>query len=161
VLVWANILSFNNRNWPMFTSQTANNLNLGTICFASNPDYSEYTNTERFYNTLMNLAADNYDNTVSCPQLLTSGNNVENAQIVSVNPSNNQITIQLSSTASQDFTKVYRMSFRFWTPRITTTTCTALSMYSSRWLSWFPFTGNAWYSGSSSQYCGNGGTNSN
>ncbi len=77
------------------------------------------------------------------------------AQIIKLDSTN--LWINLFANTNYNFQQVFRVGFRFYLPRLWTTTCVSVSMYSSSWDNWFPFSGDAWYPGSSNKYCGNGG----
>ena len=72
--------------------------------------------------------------------------------------SSTQIKIRLYTTVSRTFNQVFRMGFRFYTPRLISTSCSSVSVWTSRWGT-FPFSGSASSPGSSSSHCGNAGTN--
>ena len=73
--------------------------------------------------------------------------------------SSSQIKVKLYASVSKSFYKVFRMGFRFYTPRLKTTTCSSVSVWTSRW-GWNNFNGNAYSPGSFGVYCGNAGSNS-
>ena len=73
--------------------------------------------------------------------------------------SSTQIKIRLYASTSKSFHKVFRMGFRFYTPRLKTTSCSSVSVWTSRW-GWNNFNGNAYNPGAFGVYCGNAGTNS-
>lgn len=78
------------------------------------------------------------------------------AQIIKLDANN--IWINLFANTNYNFQQVFRVGFRFYLPRLWTTTCNSVDMYSSSWNNWFPFLGSAWYPYSSSKYCGNAGS---
>jgi len=72
--------------------------------------------------------------------------------------SSTQIKVKLYSSVSRSLHKAFRMGFRFYTPRLTTTSCQSVSVWTSRW-GWNNFNGNSYSPGSFGVYCGNGGSN--
>ncbi len=157
VYAWANVQAFNDRNWLLFSSQTNSQWSYQYIYYASDPSYSVLNAAERSFGGVMDLPTS--DSTVGRTHILTSSNHVQTSGSANVfYVSSTQIKVRLSSTASKSFYKVYRMGFRFYTPRLKTTTCSSVSVWTSRW-GWNNFNG---YANSPSSFvvsCGNAGAN--
>lgn len=98
------------------------------------------------------------DSSVGRRRILSSNNIRTEGYSKITYTSSNQIKVKLYFSASRSMYKVYRMGFRFYTPRLMTTSCQSVSVWTSRW-SWNNFNGNAYSPGSFGVYCGNAGTN--
>jgi hypothetical protein len=100
-------------------------------------------------------------NNVGRAKMLATSNNVRTGGYSTITyVSGTQIKVKLNpATINNNLYKVFRMGFRFYTPRLTTTTCTGVSVYTSRW-GWNNFNSYSQSPGSFGVYCGNGGSNS-
>lgn len=158
VYVWANPQAYAERSWLLFYSQTTTDWDYDPICFASNTGYSSMGASERsFGNSVMDLPTG--DTSVTYTDFLSSSQNVRTEGYANVFfVSSTQIKIRLYTTASRSFAQVFRMGFRFYTPRLKTTSCSSVSVWTNRW-GWNNFNGNAYSPGSFGVYCGNAGSN--
>ena len=154
VWVWANEHAYSDRSWRMYLSYTSNSWTYQSMTYATNTGYNSLHGSERpFGNNVMDISG--YGST-----RILNGHNVRTegySQITYV--SSSQIKVKLYASVSKSFYKVFRMGFRFYTPRLKTTTCSSVSVWTSRW-GWNNFNGNAYSPGSFGVYCGNAGSNS-
>ena len=159
VYVWANEDAYNNRAWPMYVSTTASNWDYDYIYYASNTGHSVLNGGEiALGNSVMDPSTS--ISGVGYTRTLTSSNQVRTEGYSTVTyVSSTQIRVKLYTSVSTNFYKAYRMGFRFYTPRLLTTSCSSVSVHTSRW-GWNNFNGNAYSPGSFGVYCGNAGTNS-
>jgi hypothetical protein len=158
VTAWANPDAYNTGNWKLFSSQTDQNWNYDPIYYASNTGYNSLGGSERpFGNSVMDLSG---DSSIDARRILTTSNNVRTEGYANVFfVSSIQIKIRLYASTTANFYKAYRTGFRFYTPRLMTTSCSSVSVWTSRWGT-NNFNGNSASPGSFSVTCGNGGTNS-
>lgn len=99
------------------------------------------------------------DSSVGYRRILTTSNKVRTEGYANVFfVSSTQIKIRLYASNTAEFYKAYRMGFRFYTPRLMTTSCSGVSVWSSRWGT-NNFNGNSRSPGSFSVNCGNAGSN--
>jgi hypothetical protein len=155
VYVWANEQAYANRAWTMFTSSTTQGWNYESINFASNTGWNDLSSNEMPFNSLDLPTGGSYGTTQT--RILSSSNNVRSegySKILSV--SNTQVKVRLYSSVSKSFNQVYRMIFRFYTPRLIFGSCSGASVWTSRW-GWNNFNGYAYDPGSFSVTCGSSG----
>ena len=70
--------------------------------------------------------------------------------------SSTQIRVRLYAATSRSFAQVFRMGFRFYTPRLISSSCSGVSVSTSRWGN-LPFSGYASSPGNIASYCGTSG----
>jgi len=141
----------------MYSSTTGSNWSYEEISFASNPSYDVYTNTEMPFGNVMDLTTGS--NGVTRTRIFNNQNTRTEGYATILSVTSTQIQVRLYASVSKSFYKVFRMGFRFYTPRLLPGTCSSVSVYTSRW-GWNNFNGNSYSPGSFSVNCGNGGTNS-
>lgn len=157
VYVWANPQAYAERSWIMYTSTTASDWTYDSIGYASDTGFSQMSGAEKpFGNSVMDLTSG--ANGVGYTRIFNGHNTRTEGYSDIYYVSSNQIKVRLYASVSRSFAQVWRMGFRFYTPRLTVDSCSSISVYTSRWGT-LPFSSAA-SPGSISSYCGTGGTGS-
>ena len=148
VRAYANTQAFSDYNWPLFKSTTNTNYDLVNNVFYASRSYSSTSDPLGTAYVRMDPSDGSYE---AYTDILRSGISTDRsggyAQIISV--SSTQIKVRMRLYSNRDFAdRTFRMGFRFYTERLTMSSCSSVSVWNSR-----HGTGT-WGSGSWSRSCG-------
>jgi hypothetical protein len=108
--------------------------------------------------TGMDLGNDVTGASTSSTRIFTGSNNVRTGGFAKITAlTSNSITVRLQGDITSSMDGAYRMGFRFYSPRLVPSTCSGITVTTSRWGA-IGFSGYARSPGSIAASCGTGGS---
>jgi hypothetical protein len=132
VRAFANPQAYADYNWPLLASLTSNGYTFKSMYYSGYPSWGGTRDDSGTNSGLaMNPGTDSYSNYVNIWQSWSQTDTGGFTNIIGA--TSNSIIVRFCKSSSQDFSTTWRMTFRFYTERLTPSGCNSVSIKSSRY----------------------------